>query len=53
MTPSLLKLGPGCAFRERCDRAVEACAQMPDLVAYGARRLRCVNPVPAASAVLA
>jgi peptide/nickel transport system ATP-binding protein len=47
MTPSLLKLAPGCAFRERCERAVAACAQMPELVAHGDRRLRCVNPVPA------
>jgi peptide/nickel transport system ATP-binding protein len=47
MTPSLLKLAPGCAFRERCDRAIEACSVMPELVAYGDRRLRCMNPVPA------
>ncbi len=49
MTPSLLKLGPGCAFRERCDRAVDACGTMPELAAdagSGVRRLRCVNPVP-------
>ncbi len=25
-TPSLLRLGPGCAFRERCDRADAECA---------------------------
>ncbi len=30
MTPSLLKLGPGCAFRERCSRADEACLVMPE-----------------------
>jgi peptide/nickel transport system ATP-binding protein len=47
MTPSLLKLAPGCAFRERCDRAIEACSAMPELVARGDRRLRCANPVPA------
>jgi peptide/nickel transport system ATP-binding protein len=46
MTPSLLKLAPGCAFRERCDRAIDACSVMPELVARGDRRLRCVNPVP-------
>jgi peptide/nickel transport system ATP-binding protein len=46
MTPSLLKLAPGCAFRERCDRAIDACSVMPELVASGDRRLRCVNPVP-------
>ena len=27
MTPSLLNLPTGCAFRERCPRAVEACAR--------------------------
>jgi peptide/nickel transport system ATP-binding protein len=46
MTPSLLKLGEACAFRERCSRVVEACAQAPAVrpVAAG-RHLRCVNPV--------
>jgi len=46
MTPSLLKLGEACAFRERCPRAVDACAAAPvvrDLAA--GRTLRCVNPV--------
>ena len=51
MTPSLLKLGPGCAFRERCDRAVDTCGTMPDLAIDGVRRLRCVNPVPLAAEV--
>jgi peptide/nickel transport system ATP-binding protein len=46
MTPSLLKLGAGCAFRERCARAVDACAVMPELAAENDRRLRCVNPMP-------
>jgi len=46
MTPSLLALPPGCAFRERCDRALAACGTLPELVARGDRRLRCVNPVP-------
>jgi peptide/nickel transport system ATP-binding protein len=45
MTPSLLNLTPGCAFRERCERAVDACSAMPELVARGDRHLRCVNPV--------
>ena len=45
MTPSLLKLAPGCAFRERCDRADAACAQMPDLRAAGGRSVRCVHPL--------
>ena len=29
MTPSLLKLPPGCAFRERCSRPGEQCGQEP------------------------
>src|SRR5690606_13288258 len=29
MTPSLLSLGAGCAFRERCPRVVEPCATAP------------------------
>jgi peptide/nickel transport system ATP-binding protein len=45
MTPSLLKLGAGCAFRDRCDRAIDACAAMPELLPEGERRLRCVHPV--------
>ena len=48
MTPSLLSLGPACAFRERCSRAAEACAAAPSLRApVPGRTLRCVNPVPA------
>jgi len=53
MTPSVLKLAPGCAFRERCERAIAACGEMPDLVARDGRRLRCVNPVPAGTMVAA
>ena len=44
-TPSVLKLGAGCAFRERCDRAIAACAQMPELAAHDGRLLRCFNPL--------
>ena len=46
MTPSLLKLGAACAFRERCPRVVEGCSVAPvaRLVSDG-RHLRCVNPV--------
>jgi len=47
MTPSLLALGAACAFRERCPRAVEACASAPVVQALGPQRsLRCVNPLP-------
>ena len=45
MTPSLLKLAPGCAFRERCKYAAERCGQMPELAALGARRVRCHFPL--------
>jgi peptide/nickel transport system ATP-binding protein len=42
MTPSLLHLPPGCAFRPRCDRASPACLSMPLPVAMSAgRTLRC------------
>jgi peptide/nickel transport system ATP-binding protein len=45
MTPSLLNLAPGCAFRERCPRAEEACLQMPGLTAAGpGREVRCFHP---------
>jgi peptide/nickel transport system ATP-binding protein len=46
MTPSMLRLGTACAFRERCSRAVEGCTTAPLARALeGARTLRCVNPV--------
>jgi peptide/nickel transport system ATP-binding protein len=44
-TPSVLRLGPGCAFRERCDRAVGECAVMPPLVEHDGRAVRCVRPL--------
>jgi peptide/nickel transport system ATP-binding protein len=54
MTPSLLKLAPGCAFRERCHYAAARCSQMPELEVRGARRVRCHFPLPAvASSVIA
>jgi peptide/nickel transport system ATP-binding protein len=46
MTPSLLALGASCAFRERCSRAVEACAEAPVSEWSGERSLRCRNPLP-------
>ena len=46
MTPSLLNLGAGCAFRERCSRAVDECRVSPATREPAPRRaLRCVNPV--------
>jgi len=35
MTPSLLELGPGCPFRERCAFATAACAVLPPLQPQG------------------
>ncbi len=51
MTPSLLKLPPGCAFRERCPRATEVCGLTPetrpvDDPARG-RDVRCHHPLVA------
>ena len=45
MTPSLLNLPTGCAFRERCDRASAACAVQPLLKNFDGRALRCFHPV--------
>jgi len=50
MTPSLLKLAPGCAFRERCRYAAERCRAMPELAPLGARRVRCHYPLAATAA---
>ena len=46
MTPSLLRLGAACAFRERCPRSAEPCATAPAARAIAGRSLRCVNPLP-------
>jgi peptide/nickel transport system ATP-binding protein len=46
MTPSLLNLAPGCAFRERCSRADGACAEDPVLSSPSAgRQVRCFHPL--------
>ena len=46
MTPSLLDLAPGCAFRERCARADGACAADPALSSPAAgRQVRCFHPL--------
>ncbi|MGZ5035520.1 MAG: ABC transporter ATP-binding protein [Usitatibacter sp.] len=47
MTPSLAHLDEGCAFRERCARAMAECRKAPEarMPAPG-RSLRCLNPVP-------
>ena len=47
MTPSLLSLGPGCPFRERCSEATPRCAESPAITEPApGRRLRCFHPVP-------
>ena len=38
MTPSLLDLPPGCAFRERCGYATDACAATPEMRPMGGER---------------
>jgi peptide/nickel transport system ATP-binding protein len=46
MTPSLLDLAPGCAFRERCPRADTACAADPALTSpVAGRQVRCFHPL--------
>ena len=45
MTPSLLNLPAGCAFRERCSRATAACHAEPALQEFDGRALRCFHPV--------
>jgi peptide/nickel transport system ATP-binding protein len=46
MTPSLLDLAPGCAFRERCTRADGACREDPALSApVAGRQVRCFHPL--------
>jgi len=46
MTPSLLNLPGGCAFRERCPYATEMCKTEPPLeTTADGRRLRCFHPV--------
>jgi peptide/nickel transport system ATP-binding protein len=49
MTPSLIDLPAGCAFRERCPRAIERCGEAPVLRGFGeggwARSVRCHAPL--------
>ncbi len=45
MTPSLLALAPGCAFRERCAQAQADCAQDPAMRSVDARPVRCWHPL--------
>ena len=46
MTPSLLNLPPGCAFRSRCPRAAEACMAEPEIrEILPGRETRCFLPM--------
>jgi peptide/nickel transport system ATP-binding protein len=46
MTPSLLRLKPGCAFRDRCPHADTVCEQTPEITRPSpARTLRCFHPM--------
>jgi peptide/nickel transport system ATP-binding protein len=46
MTPSLLRLPAGCAFRDRCEAASARCAQPVELRPLSpSRRVRCVHPL--------
>ena len=51
MTPSLLSLPGGCAFRSRCDRADGACAAEPGITEpLAGRAIRCFHPYVASAA---
>ncbi len=46
MTPSLLNLGPECAFRSRCSSASDLCISAPEIQSLdGDRTIRCHNPL--------
>ena len=47
MSPSLIRLPLGCAFRSRCNRATETCFSEPPLYALGGRHVRCFHPIHA------
>ncbi len=49
MTPSLLDLPAGCAFRERCAQAQDDCVQAPEMCAVDAHRVRCWHPLAQAA----
>jgi peptide/nickel transport system ATP-binding protein len=48
MTPSLLNLPPGCAFRNRCTEATQTCLAEPEVTeAVAERSIRCFHPLAA------
>ncbi|MDX9801765.1 MAG: ABC transporter ATP-binding protein [Spirochaetia bacterium] len=45
MTPSLLDIGEGCSFRERCPRAGSECEATPEVTEpVSGRKVRCFHP---------
>ena len=51
MTPSLLDLPPGCAFKARCPRADADCDELPSITTHdGGRQARCHHPLIEAEA---
>ena len=51
MTPSLLNLPPGCAFRSRCSHGDEACRATPETtIPQSGRHVRCFHPLLARAA---
>ena len=45
MTPALVNLPPGCAFRNRCSRAQQRCTEFPELQQRNGRLVRCFYPL--------
>jgi len=45
MTPALVDLPPGCAFRARCPRAAGRCLEDPELQRRNERLVRCFYPL--------
>ena len=55
MAPNVLDLSPGCAFRDRCGYADQACATMPAMTSIedesgGLASVRCHHPLAGAAA---
>jgi peptide/nickel transport system ATP-binding protein len=42
--PNLMEQAEGCAFRDRCSRAVPACAALPPVQRLAGREVRCFHP---------
>jgi len=49
MTPNLLALPQGCAFRMRCTNADTSCEIEPQVVPTNGRELRCFHPMDQAA----